>query len=150
MDRQPLRVGQGWETKMMWNAEFDSAVEREKQAERDEEIARRDKMLKEERMGHPLPEDYPDPRRFRSDIFTLIDTERESQDKHYPWPENQHRKNPSSHILHLSVQVRKLEELYYLSRSGHDLEERLVKIAACAVRALQEIPYSYRGAEKRY
>ena len=125
-------------------------------ADRMRAIDRHEKMLKEERMGHPLPEDYPDRPysnyRFMSDVYEDITEERLSQDRHWPLSENLNREHAASHILQLDVQMQKLKELYYLSKSGADLKERLTKLAATCVRALQEVKALNRlpPAEKKY
>jgi hypothetical protein len=72
----------------------------------------------------------------RTDVYYAIDTERTSQD--LKWSNRSQYKKSAPHILVLQGQMKKLEEEWYNSKKDA-LLERFVKIAAIAVRALEEI-----------
>ena len=77
----------------------------------------------------------------RDAAYKLIDEERSAQDR--VWRVG--RKTEAQyafaapHILLLEAQVAKLRAIWYGSKDEGDLQERLVKTAAVAVRALEEI-----------
>lgn len=76
----------------------------------------------------------------RKDIYTAIDAERESQDKLWRTgrPNEAQYQFAAPHILLLEVQAAKLRDIWYVS-TKEDLRDRLIKTAAIAVRALEEI-----------
>lgn len=72
----------------------------------------------------------------REQAYNLVDAERAAQDR--VWADRTQYNRSAPHILILSRQLRKLEDDWY--DSSHDaLIERFVKMAAIAVRALEEI-----------
>ena len=76
----------------------------------------------------------------RADVYKLIDEERKSQDA--VWRvgranEEQYR-FAAPHILLLEENADKLRKLWYISKK-EEFKDRLVKIAAIAVRALEEV-----------
>jgi hypothetical protein len=72
----------------------------------------------------------------RQEIFALIDEERSKQDK--VWSDRSQYNHSAPHINVLRVQLQKLETEWYASERDA-LLERFVKMAAIAVRALEEI-----------
>ena len=72
----------------------------------------------------------------RADVFTKINDQRDSQD--VIWSNREQYRRSAPHILVLQGQMRKLEQEWYDSKRDA-LLERFVKIAAIAVRALEEI-----------
>ena len=72
----------------------------------------------------------------RQEIFALIDEERNKQDK--VWSDRTQYNRSAPHINVLRVQLQKLENEWYASEKDA-LRERFVKMAAIAVRALEEI-----------
>jgi len=90
----------------------------------------------------------------REEALKLIDREREAQDRE--WPRDAYRRQLYStippHILLLEEQVAKLRSDWYRSER-EDCLDRIVKTAAIALRALEEIvpegcpvPYSEKAA----
>jgi hypothetical protein len=77
----------------------------------------------------------------RIDVYTAVDAERIAQDE--KWRdgrpvEHQYRYS-APHVLLLEEQVAKLRSNWYGVKDESSLRDRLVKIAAIAVRALEEI-----------
>ena len=72
----------------------------------------------------------------RAEVFTKIDEQRDFQDT--VWSNREQYRRSAPHILVLQGQMRKLEQEWYDSKRDA-LLERFVKIAAIAVRALEEI-----------
>jgi hypothetical protein len=72
----------------------------------------------------------------RQEIFKLIEDERAAQDK--AWPDRAQYKWSAPHILVLQGQMKKLEDEWYTS-SRDAILDRFKKIAAVAVRALEEV-----------
>lgn len=76
----------------------------------------------------------------REEVYAAIDKERIAQDK--IWRQGRSNeaqyKFAASHILLLEEQAAKLRSLWYASKR-EDLTDRLIKTAAIAVRALEEI-----------
>ena len=72
----------------------------------------------------------------RADIFSAIVAERDAQDK--VWADRTQYSRSAPHIIILQGQMRKLEDEWYSSKRDA-LLDRFKKIAAIAVRALEEI-----------
>ncbi|KKK75440.1 hypothetical protein LCGC14_2873690 [marine sediment metagenome] len=72
----------------------------------------------------------------RADVFTKINDQRDFQDA--IWSNREQYRRSAAHVLVLQGQMRKLEQEWYDSKRDA-LQERFVKIAAIAVRALEEI-----------
>jgi len=72
----------------------------------------------------------------RQEVFELINQERAAQDK--TWSDRSQYKRSAAHVLVLSGQLKKLEDEWYNSNLDA-LLGRFKKIAAIAVRALEEI-----------
>jgi hypothetical protein len=72
----------------------------------------------------------------RSDIYTAVDAERKSQDE--KWPNREQYKYAAPHILVLETKISRLRAIWYESKK-EDIKAELVKIAAIAVRALEEV-----------
>lgn len=79
----------------------------------------------------------------RSEVFDAINEEREAQDK--VWrvgrANEAQYKFAAPHILLIAEQAHKLRSIWYVS-TKEDLKDRLIKTAAIAVRALEEIEVS--------
>jgi hypothetical protein len=77
----------------------------------------------------------------RLGIYYSIDLERASQDTSWRTgrPNEDQYAYAAPHILLLEEQVAKLRSNWYGARDESTLRERLVKVAALAVRALEEI-----------
>lgn len=78
----------------------------------------------------------------REDVYTAIDKERIAQDE--TWrkgrPIEAQYKFAAPHVLLLEECVAKLRSFWYIS-DKENLRDRLIKIAAVAVRALEEIDH---------
>jgi hypothetical protein len=76
----------------------------------------------------------------RQDIYRFIDEERERQDRQWRTgrPSEYQYQFAAPHVLLLEEKVAGLRSIWYRSRS-EDLQAELLKIAALAVRALEEI-----------
>ncbi len=75
----------------------------------------------------------------RQHIYTRIDEERARQDTSH-WNDNRLQyRYIAPHIILLEEQVATLRSEWYRTTEEHDLKARLVKVAAIAVRALEEI-----------
>lgn len=76
----------------------------------------------------------------RKEVYNAIDAERESQDKVWRTgrPSEYQYQFAAPHILLLEEGVSKLRPLWYGSKS-EDIRDRLIKLAAVAIRALEEI-----------
>lgn len=72
----------------------------------------------------------------RGDVYKLIDEERARQDS--TWSDRSQYRRSAPHILVLRGQMKKLEDEWYNAKRDA-LLERFLKIAAIAVRALEEI-----------
>jgi hypothetical protein len=72
----------------------------------------------------------------RAEIFELINQERSEQDKN--WSDRSQYKRSAPHVLVLQGQMKKLEDEWYNAKRDA-LQDRFKKIAAIAVRALEEI-----------
>lgn len=72
----------------------------------------------------------------RQDVFKKIAEERSRQDA--VWADRSQYSRSAPHILILQGQMKKLEDEWYTSKRDA-LLERFTKIAAIAVRALEEI-----------
>jgi hypothetical protein len=72
----------------------------------------------------------------REEVFDRINAERAAQDA--KWSNRAQYKRSAAHVLVLQGQLKKLELGWYASNLDA-LLERFVKIAAIAVRALEEI-----------
>ncbi len=72
----------------------------------------------------------------RQEVFELINQERSEQDKN--WSDRSQYQRSAAHVLVLSGQLKKLEDEWYNSKLDA-LLDRFKKIAAIAVRALEEI-----------
>lgn len=77
----------------------------------------------------------------RQEAYEAVDKERISQDKVWRtgrWTEEQYT-FAAPHILLLEEGVAKLRSIWYGSMKEDNIQDRLVKIAAVAIRALEEI-----------
>jgi hypothetical protein len=81
----------------------------------------------------------------RDEIFEAINTERDTQDVYWSHNEARRRSMYSTvppHILLLEAQISKLRDDWYATPGGRGCFSRFIKVAAIAVRALEEIvPY---------
>jgi len=77
----------------------------------------------------------------RNDIYKAIDLERVSQDEVWRTgrPNEDQYKFAAPHVLLLEENASKLRSIWYGSKEENDFKDRLIKIAAIAVRALEEI-----------
>jgi len=80
-------------------------------------------------------------KRTRLEVFELVNAERIAQDKEWRTgrPNEQQYKFAAPHVILLERNARKLIDIWYDSKDESALEDRLVKIAALAFRALEEI-----------
>jgi len=72
----------------------------------------------------------------RQEVYALIDAERKAQDS--VWNDRTQYKRSAPHVLVLQGQMKKLEQEWYESKKDA-LLDRFKKIAAIAIRALEEI-----------
>jgi len=72
----------------------------------------------------------------RDEVFSKINEQRAFQDA--KWSNREQYRRSAPHVMVLQGQMRKLEQEWYDSKRDA-LLERFVKIAAIAVRALEEI-----------
>lgn len=72
----------------------------------------------------------------RSVAYELIGAERRRQDE--KWSDRSQYKRAAPHILILETKISRLRAMWYESKS-EDLQAEFVKIAAIAIRALEEI-----------
>jgi len=77
----------------------------------------------------------------RIEVFELVNAERMAQDKEWRTgrPNEQQYKFAAPHVLLLERNARKLIDLWYDAKDEEALQDRFVKIAALAFRALEEI-----------
>lgn len=76
----------------------------------------------------------------RSVVYSLINEERKAQDEIWRRgrANEEQYKFAAPHVLLLEENVDKLRKLWYVSKK-EDMVDRMVKIAAIAVRALEEV-----------
>jgi hypothetical protein len=77
----------------------------------------------------------------RAEAYKLIDAERTAQDEVWRTgrANEEQYKFSAPHVLLLVENMRKLPTIWYGTKDEGSLQERFVKIAAIAVRALEEI-----------
>lgn len=77
----------------------------------------------------------------RLEVFEAINAERIAQDKEWRTgrPNEEQYKFAAPHVLLLERNARKLSDIWYDSKDEDSVMDRFVKIAAIAVRALEEI-----------
>lgn len=77
----------------------------------------------------------------REGIYTEIDAEREQQDAAWRTgrPVEDQYRFAAPHVLLLEEQVAKLRSNWYGTADESSLRDRLIKVAAIAVRAIEEI-----------
>lgn len=72
----------------------------------------------------------------RTEIYQAIDAERHTQDS--TWPNREQYVYNAPHVLVLEEKVSRLRSLWYGARK-EELKAEYIKIAAIAVRALEEV-----------
>lgn len=82
----------------------------------------------------------------RARVFAMVNEERAAQDKVWRDADNptmnaQYR-YAAPHILVLEECVAKLRKIWYGSKDEGSLQDRFIKTAACAVRAVEEIKHT--------
>lgn len=77
----------------------------------------------------------------RAEVLAAVNAERVEQDKVWRTgrPNEEQYKFAAPHILLIEEQATKLRSIWYGAKDEGTIRERLVKLAAIAVRALEEI-----------
>lgn len=77
----------------------------------------------------------------RQEVYKAIDAERAAQDKVWRTgrPDEVQYDFAASHILLIGENAEKLRSMWYTSDGDETLKDRLIKIAAITVRALEEV-----------